>query len=135
VHEIPINWLAVAAAALVKFLLGWLWYSPFAFGRQWQAATGCSPEDMRKALPRAIPADLVLSFIMAFVLLHAVYYAGAKTWALGAIVGVLNWLGFIVAVSLPQHLYEKRPMRLFILNNAYLLIALAIMGAILAVWT
>jgi hypothetical protein len=135
VHEIPINWLAVAAAALVKFLLGWLWYSPVLFAKPWQAATGCSPEDMRKALPRAIPADLIFSFIMAFVLLHAVYYAGAKTWLTGAVVGVLNWLGFILAVSLPQTLYEKRPLRLLLINNGYLIIALAVMGAILAVWT
>jgi hypothetical protein len=133
-HEIPINWPAVLVAALAKFFLGWLWYSLLVFGKPWQALTGCTPEDMRKGLARAIPADLVLSLVMAFVLLHAVYYAGAKTWLLGVVVGLLNWLGFIVAVSLPQTLYEKRPMRLFWINNAYLAIALAIMGAILAVW-
>jgi hypothetical protein len=41
----------------------------------------------------------------------------------------------VVAVSLPQTLYEKRPFGLFVLNSVYTGLALAIMGAILAVWT
>jgi Protein of unknown function (DUF1761) len=30
--------------------------------------------------------------------------------------------------------FEKRPLKLYLINNAYWLIALLIMGAILAIW-
>ena len=37
--------------------------------------------------------------VMAFVLLHAVHYAGATTIGTGAAVGFFNWLGFIGVVG------------------------------------
>jgi hypothetical protein len=129
-----INYLALAAATIARFLFGWLWYSPLGFGKSWMALTNCTPEDMKKNLPRAIPADLITSFILAFVLVHAVHYAGATSAAQGAAVGFFNWLGFIATVTFTATLYEKRPFKLFLINNGFQLITLLFMGAIVAVW-
>jgi len=35
-----VSWLGVVAGAVVSFLLGWLWYSPKAFGVKWAEGTG-----------------------------------------------------------------------------------------------
>lgn len=129
----PINWLALIVATIVKFLLGWVWFGVI-FGKQWQALTGVSEASMKAGMAKAIVTDLITTFIMAFVLVHAVHYAGANTWALGALVGFFNWLGFVGAPSLAGTVYEKRPIKLWVINNAYQLIALLIMGAIVAVW-
>ena len=83
---------------------------------------------------RALVPDVIGSALMAFVLLHAVHYAGANTLMLGAAVGSLNWLGFVATTSLGTVTFEKRPFALFVLNNGYLAIALIVMGAILAIW-
>jgi len=32
--QIPINFLAIAAAVTVSFIAGWLWYGPL-FGKKW----------------------------------------------------------------------------------------------------
>ncbi len=111
-----------------------LWYAPPTFGPAFMRLTGCSPEEMKARLPRAIVSDLVGSLIMAFILVHAVHYAGAQTWLTGAAVGLLNWLGFIAVTHFALVAYEKRPFRLFVINNGYQALALAIMGAILAIW-
>ena len=128
-----INYLALLVATLAKFFFGWLWYSPLLFGKSWMALTNCNPEQMKSRLPKIIPADLITTFILAFVLVHAVHYAGATGAAQGAAVGFFNWLGFIGAVSFATALYEKRPFRLFLINNGFQLISLLFMGDIVAV--
>ena len=134
-RELPINYLAVLVATLVKFFLGWLWYSQFVFGKQWAALTGITQDKMKASMPKAIGADLVGTFILAWVLAHAVGYAGATTVGTGAAVGFFNWLGFIFAATLGTMFYEQRPPKLGLIYNGYMLIAFLIMGGILAVWT
>ena len=58
----------------------------------------------------------------------------ARTAAQGAAVGFFNWLGFVVVATLGSVTFEKRPLQLYLINNGYLLLALLIMGAALAVW-
>jgi len=132
--EIPINFWAVLVAAVAKMVVGAIWYSPPLFAGPWRALIGISEADMKAVLGKAMAVDFVGSLIMAFVLVHAVVYAGATTAVLGAAVGFLNWLGFVATVTIAQVTYERRPFRLFLINNGALLIALVIMGAILAVW-
>ena len=136
-HQFPIHismnpW-ALLAATVAKFFLGWLWYSVL-FGNAWRHQAGLTQEEVKAALPKAIAGDLITSFIMAVVLAHAVRYAGAATAAEGAAVGFLNWLGFVFVVTLTATLYEKRPFKLFLINNGFQLRGLLLMGAILAVW-
>ena len=134
-QSFPINWWAVLVAALVKIVLGAVWYSPIAFLPQWMTAVGIGEAHMKRAFPKAIGVDIVGALVMAYVLVHAVHYAGAHTLGQGAAIGFFGWLGFIGLVTLGQVIYENRPMRHYLINNAYLLISLLIMGAILAVWT
>jgi hypothetical protein len=131
----PINYWAVGVATLAKFLLGWLWYSPFLFGKQWQALSGVTAAQMKAGMLKAILADLVGTFVLAWVLVHAVHYAGAASLGQGVAVGFFNWLGFIGAASLAILFYEQRPPRLVLLYNGYMLLSFLIMGGILAVWT
>lgn len=79
-------------------------------------------------------ADLICNFVMAFVLVHAVHYAGARSAGQGATVGFFNWLGFVATVMLMLTLYEKRPAKLSWINSGFQLFSLLIMGAIVAVW-
>jgi len=133
-QHFPINYIALVVAAIARFLFGWLWYSPLLFGKAWMALTNCNPDEMKRRMPVLAPTDLISNFVMAFVLVHAVHYAGAANWGQGAAVGFFNWLGFIATVTLMSTLYEKRPAKLFWINNGFQLISLLIMGAIIAVW-
>lgn len=133
-EQFPINWLALLACVIFKQALGAAWYSPALFGARWSALTGVSPQEMQSGIVRALVPDVIGSALMAFVLLHAVHYAGANTLVLGAAVGFLNWLGFVATTSLGAVTFEKRPFALWAVNNSYLVIALVVMGAILAIW-
>ena len=133
-QHFPINYLALAVAALARFLFGWLWYSPLLFGKTWMTLTNCNPEEMKRRMPALAIADLIANFVMVFVLVHAVHYAGAVNAGQGAAVGFFNWLGFIASVMLMLTLYEKRPVKLWWINSGFQLISMLIMGAIVAVW-
>ncbi len=133
-QEFPINWWAVVVAALVKMIIGAIWYSPALFGPRWSRLSGISDADVKQRLPKLLASDLLASLIMSFVLLHAVHYAGAATIGTGAAVGFFNWLGFVATVTYGLTLYEKRPLGLFWIANGFQLISLLLMAAILAIW-
>jgi Protein of unknown function (DUF1761) len=134
-QEFPINWLALVVAAAARMVIGALWFAPFAFGRPWMELVGCTPEAMKAGMGKALAVDAIGSLVMAFVLVHAVHYAGAGGAGQGAAVGLFNWLGFIGVTTLAATVYEKRPLKLFFINNGFQLLALLVMGAIVAVWT
>ena len=133
-HPIPFNWLAFAAAVAARVVIGMIWYSPPLFGRAFSQLTGRSAQDIQAGLPLSLLSDVIGAAVMAFILAHAVYYAGAASWLFGAVVGLLNWLGFIVVTQVALVMYEKRPMRLFLINTAQWGVVLAVMGAIFAGW-
>ena len=133
-QEIAINWIALIVAVIVKQAIGALWFSPFAFGPAWCALAGVSEAEMRARLPRVLPIEFVATIVMAFVLVHAIRYAGADGFLLGGVVGFLNWLGFVAASRLNDVLYEKRPLNLFAIDVGYWLVGLVAMGAILGGW-
>ena len=132
--QIPINLWAIIVAAILRMVVGSIWFSPIAFVKPWQALTGVTPESMQKGLVKAIVIDLILSLVMAFVLFHAVVYAGAVTLWTGAAVGLLNWLGFVLATHLPLWAYENRPLKLIAIGVGSNLVSLVLMGALFGVW-
>jgi hypothetical protein len=133
-QHFAINYWALVLATVVKILIGMVWYSPLLFGKQWSQLIHCTPDEMKARMPKLLAGDFVSTFMMAFVLVNAVHYAGANSAALGAAVGFFNWLGFIVVTSFALTAYEKRPWRLFLINNGFQLISLLAMGAIVAAW-
>ncbi|HEX2385907.1 MAG TPA: DUF1761 domain-containing protein [Candidatus Binatia bacterium] len=132
--EIPIHFLPLLAAAIARMVIGALWYSPVLFLPTWYRVSGVTEAEMKAGMTRAIAIDFLGSLIMAFVLLHAVKYAGAATAAQGMAVGFFNWLGFIAVVTIGTVTYLRKPLQLFFVQNGYLLLSLLAMGAILAVW-
>lgn len=133
-ETIPVNWWAVLVAAAIKFVVGSIWFAPPVMGRLWQAAAGVSEADVKGGLAKAIPVDIIANLIMAYVLALIIGYVGATTIGQGVLVGLLVWVGFVATVTIGVVIYEQRPFKLFLINNAYLLVTIVVMGAILAVW-
>lgn len=133
-QEFTINWLAILAAVVIKQALGAFWFSPALFGPAWCKLAGVSEAEMKAGLVKALIPDVIGSAVMAFVLVHAVHYAGAHNWAQGAAVGFFNWLGFVAVATLGSVSFERRPLQLYLINNGFLLLALVLMGVMLAVW-
>lgn len=132
----PVNVLAVVVAAVLNMVAGALWYSPLLFARQWVALSGVGEDRMRQLSPiRAYVLLFAASLVMAFVLAQIVIATKATTVIEGLQAGFLVWLGFVATSSGANYMFEGRPRRLFAINTGYVLVALMLMGALLAVWS
>ena len=137
VPTVTINYVAVLVAAIVNMVLGFLWYGPL-FGKQWIQMMNFDKKKMEEAKKKGMAKTYVIAFIstllMSYILAHFVGYSQAATIAEGITAGVWLWLGFIATVQLSMVIWEGKPVKLYLINIAYYLVALAVMGAILAVW-
>ncbi|MDB5539647.1 MAG: hypothetical protein JWQ89_1374 [Devosia sp.] len=131
---LPINWWAVIVAAIIRMVVGFAWYSPPVLLKPWQALTGVTPESMRAGLGKAIVVDIVASLITAFALANIIVASGITDWLNGALAGFWVWLGFQATLLVSLWGYENRSLRLIAINLGNNLIALVLMGALLAVW-
>ena len=138
---VPINYIAVVVAAVANMALGSLWYGPL-FGKAWMAASGVTCEKIDGAKAKGMAKSYVLmmlgSLVMSYVLAHALIFASTYLHASGVSAGLTagfwNWLGFIAPVTMGVVLWEGKPWKLWCINSCYYLVALLIMGSILAVW-
>jgi hypothetical protein len=133
-----INYPAVAASAVAYWVLGALWYSPVLFAGPFIALKGYSPEQLAAMQSQSHAGEIGLAFasslLLAYVLAHFVKFTGAETAGTGALTGFWLWLGFVVTTNLETVIFEGRPVGLFLINNAYHLVGMLGMGALLAIW-
>ncbi len=133
-ERFPINYVALLVATVARMVVGMLWYSPLLFRKPWIRLSGRTPEQEKEGAAKDVVVGLIGSFIMAFVLVHAVHYAGAQNIGQGAAVGFFNWLGFIAVPAFAGAVHEKKPFSLFLIHAGFQLTSLLVMGAIVAVW-
>ena len=132
---VDVNFWAVLLAAVANMLIGSVWYSKAMFANKWMALIGKTEDELRSGSTSTAYIGMTVSaLVMAYVMAHFVNYAGAATVTDGAVVGFWVWLGFIVTAKASDVLFEGRPTGLFAINAGYFLVALPIMGAILAAW-
>jgi len=133
--EVHVNYLAVAAATIASYILGAIWYGAI-FSKTWMRLTGITE---MKPKPVNIILVLVAMFVMAYVLKHSIVFGDTYLHVSGAAGGLEGafflWLGYIATVTLITKLYENKPWGLWLLDNAFWLISLMVMGTILSLWT
>lgn len=136
--EIVLNHLAVVVAAVIHMALGMLWYSPALFGKAWIKLVGMTDKEMKEAKKKGMGKTMVVAFVASLVLMYVlaafVDLVSSTTFALGAQTGAWAWLGFIATVMLNSVLWEKKPVKLYLINVSYYLVSLVVMGGLLAAW-
>lgn len=124
-----VNWLAVLAAAVASFVIGFLWYGPL-FGKRWMALLGKRAEDMAGT---PLAPILVVSFASGLVqaaALAAIVSAFDADLLTSMFVGVLVWVASGLILKLNDLLYAGRPVGLFYIDSMYHLVTLVVMAAI-----
>ena len=82
-----VNYIAVLVAAIVVFVLGWLWYSPLLFYKPWMRARGMDPAVAMagaKMPTGKLVIELVRCLVLAYIVAHFV-----------AALGITNWMGAV----------------------------------------
>jgi hypothetical protein len=124
----------IVLAGIASTLIGWVWYSPHVFGGVWMRLTNLSPEQIERGKKRmwlmavlGLLASMLVAYVMSyFGIAWQVYDIG------GAInLGVWCWIGFAAPVMLGQVIWDQKPLRLYLINALYWLVAFVVMAMIL----
>jgi hypothetical protein len=126
-----VHWPAVVVAALSGFPLGFVWYGPL-FGKAWMEASGVSMARAKASNPMKIyPTVLVLNLIAATGLALLI---GQGNIRIGVHTGFFCSVAFAAVAFGISYLFEFRPLRLWLINSAYMVVFFSLMGAILGAW-
>ncbi|MEX2362455.1 MAG: DUF1761 domain-containing protein, partial [Balneolaceae bacterium] len=133
-----INWLAVVAASLVGFVIGFLWYGPL-FGKKWMASVGLSEEQVQQSnMAKTFGFTFIFQFIMAFCLAMFFYGspegAATMTAGAGAFYGFLTGFGWVATAIGVNALYEQKSWSYIFINGGFWIIVFTLMGWILGAW-
>ena len=142
--DVPVNYWAVLVGAIANMAIGFVWYGPL-FGKQWTKLMGWTPEQMEagkakmksegwKTYGMAAIGALVMAFVMSHVATFAMAYMQTSGMAAGLSTGFWMWLGFVAPVTMSTVLWEGKSWKLWCLSSGYYLVALLVMGAIVAGW-
>ncbi|MBX7153059.1 DUF1761 domain-containing protein [bacterium] len=128
-----INYLAVVVAALSSFVIGGIWYSPILFAKSWMIENGFTEESLKGGNQGMIfGGSFILALIMSFNL--AAFLQGPPDLAWGITAGALAGIGWVACSLGVTYLFERKSMKLFLINAGYHAITFMIMGGIIGIW-
>ena len=131
--DAQLNLWAILVAALSTFLIGGLWYSPAVFGKAWMKENGFTEESMKGGnMVKIFGLAFVLGLIAAINL--AMFMGPENKPEMGALWGFLAGFGWVATFIGTHYLFERRSFKLFLINSGYSIVALTIMGIIIAAW-
>lgn len=119
--------LAVLAAAAATFVIGGLWYSVL-FAKPWQKAGGLSDKDTRRGVARVFIGSALLAIIMAASLAA---FIGSEGTVFGLFAGLAAGITWVAAALGINYLFERRSLRLWLINAGYNVITFGVMGVII----
>ena len=128
---------AILACGIVSLVLGFLWYGPL-FGKAWARYTGWT-EDKVKSLParsmgRTYFLTLLAALVTAVALGVLVWEIGASTVGDGIRLGLWTGLGFSAMAFATTHLFEHKPLGLWLIVAGYQLVYQVAAAVIVTVW-
>jgi hypothetical protein len=124
---------AVLVAALSAFLIGGLWYSPAVFGKAWMRENNLTEEELQKSNGAKIYLVAFILVIVAAINL-AMFMGPEDKPEMGALWGFLAGFGWVATFVGTHYLFERKSFKLFLINAGYSVVALTLMGVIIAAW-
>jgi small-conductance mechanosensitive channel len=127
--------LAVWISSIVFFVLGAIWYSVMA--APWMAAIGKTMEELAREhgtspLPYVVGFAAIL--VMCYTLAWLMHRLQAATLLAGLRIGAIIAIGFVAATLALNYGFEARSITLWLINSVYVVVGLALAGAIIGGW-
>lgn len=125
--------LEIPIAAIAAFMLGFGWYTAL-FGKAWQAESGITDEQAESGLLLTHGTAFLMMCVMAFGISYIVHLhdVAEQTFVHGGFHGVLAAALYAVPAVAIHYSYQKKSLKLFLIDASYILIFSGLMGGILA---
>lgn len=134
---VEVNYWAVIVAAIASMIIGFIWYGPL-FGKKWLHLSGVKPGEIKRSMNATYALGFLGSLVMSFGLWHIIvmsigFFQDSSIFS-GITAAWWGWLGLVAPITLSTITWEGKSWTLWILNNAYYLITLSVMAAIMTAW-
>lgn len=131
-----VNYVLVAVATIVQFVLGALWYSPVLFGKIWMEIMECTnipPEELKKMQKEMAPfygLQLVLTLLTTVAFANLVPYVTAfSIYHLAFWI----WVGFIVPVQIGSVVWANTKKKYW-LKQILIMLSFQLVAIMLTAW-
>jgi hypothetical protein len=132
-----VNYMAVLVAAIVVFVLGWLWYSPLLFYKPWMRARGLDPAAAMagaKMPTGKLAIELLRCIVLALIVAYLVAAVGITNWVVAAHFGLLLWIGFPVVLLTGAVIWDNVPVKVAAIHAGDWLVKLLVIPIIVSMW-
>ncbi len=126
-------YLEILIAAIAAFALGFAWYTAL-FGKAWQAETGITDDQAKSGVAMTHGLSFLMMAVLAYGLNGFIGYhePAEQTFTHGAFHGLqLGSMFGLPAVAI-NYLYQKKSLKLFLIDGGYLVAFMALIGGVLA---
>jgi uncharacterized protein YndB with AHSA1/START domain len=126
--------IAILAASAMVFVIGGVWYAPAVFGRRWMDLNGISYDDLhRRGMGRVFGGSFLLALVMTVNL--AMFLGPDASLAFATAAGAAAGIGWTAAGLGITYLFERRPLKLWLINGGYHAVTLTAVGAVLGLFS
>jgi len=132
-----INILAVLACGVASLVIGSIWYGPL-FGKAWAGYTGWTEEKVKTIPASRMARTYVLQFIAAAITALALdllaWSVGSGGSVNGVVLGLLAGVGFSAMAFATTHLFEHKPIGLWLIVSGYQVVYTVVAAIIITSW-
>lgn len=126
--EIP--YLTILIGAVIHFIFGFIWYSMPVFGKAWMKLNKITKKEMEEAHKKgeSMGPKMISSLISSIIIVSTLYYL--TQWIVisdfydACLFGALIWIGFIATSFMGGVLWEKVPIKLYLIHVTYWLVSM-----------
>ncbi len=125
--------LEILIGGVAAFLLGFGWYTAL-FGKMWQKETGITDEQAQSGMAMTHGLAFVMMCIMSFQINYIINFheLAEQTFTHGAFHGLLAAVFLPVPAVAINYLYQKKSLKLFLIDAGYILAFCALSGGVMA---
>jgi len=127
------EYLEPVIGGLAAFMLGFAWYTAL-FGKAWQAESGITDEQAQSGMAITHGGALVMMIIISYGINMFFNYHPIEdhTFVHGAFHGAMNAVLFALPLMVINYLYQKKSVKLMLIDGLYALAFFALSGGVMA---
>lgn len=114
-----VSWVGVISGAVASFLVGWAWYSPMLFGKQWAEGVGVELGNANDMPAGAMAAQIIGLFLMS-------WFVGVTAVNNMLFTVILATLAFTV-LAYSGGMFTKKSASARLVEGGYWIVALVVM--------
>ncbi len=128
------NWLAILAAVVASFVVGFIWYNPKVFGTAWMKSIGMTEEKAKQSnMAMMMGVTALMSLLFAYSISQWIYHdpMGLSPLVHGAWHGLQMAIFVALPVIVTNGLYEQKSWTNIAINAGYWMVNMAVIGLVL----